>query len=432
MASLTSEHPITRWLQNTHFVWFTLYASLSAFCLYTCVYVFRKTFAVATFDGLSYFGISYKVWLVTFQVAGYALSKFIGIKVVSELKANSRARGILIMAGIAGISWLLFALTPAPYNLVFLFTNGLPLGMVWGMIFSYLEGRRMTEVLGAALSVSFIFSSGFCRSTGGYLMRDWNVSEIWMPFVASALFLAPLLGFLFLIDKLPPPSYLDEALRSKREPMDKTERRKFIITFLPGIFLFVLSYMLLTALRDFRDNFSAEVWTALGHGGNPAIYTQTETPISLAVLVIMGSIMIIKNNRVALMINHLIILGGMLLIGVSTYLFEYHNLSPLTWMTMLGLGLYLGYVPFNSIFFDRLLAAFQYVGTVGFIMYVSDSFGYLASVGVLFLKEFGFARFSWLNFLVSAGYIISIAGSILIAGSLVYFMRKFQTMNAKP
>jgi hypothetical protein len=206
--------------------------------------------------------------------------------------------------------------------------------------------------------------------------------------------------------------------------MNRNERKKFLFSFLPGIILFVLSYMLLTAFRDFRDNFSAELWESLGYTGNPAIFTQTEIPISLAVLVVMGSIMLVKNNHTALIINHLIILSGFLLVGVSTFLFQFHNLDPFTWMVLLGLGLYLGYVPFNSIFFDRLLAAFKYVGTVGFIMYVSDAFGYAASVGVLFYKEFGLPQISWLNFMISGGYWLAAMGSVLITGSLVYFLHK--------
>jgi len=220
MASSSAEHSITRWLREAHPIWFTLYASVAAFCLYTCVYAFRKTFAVATFEGITYLGVSYKGWLVITQVLGYGLSKFIGIKVISELKSHSRSVGILLMVTIAGISWLLFAIVPAPYNIVFLFTNGLPLGMVWGMVFGYLEGRRMTEVLGAALSISFIFSSGLCRSAGGYIMRDWHVSETWMPLVACFVFVGPLLIFLWLIDKVPLPSLRDEELRTKRTPMN--------------------------------------------------------------------------------------------------------------------------------------------------------------------------------------------------------------------
>ncbi len=426
--ALSNETPITRWLKQTNGFLFALYATLMAFSLYTCVYAFRKTFSVATFEGLAYLGISYKVWLVTFQLVGYAASKFVGIKIISELKASSRSAGILLMVSIAGLSWLFFAFVPAPYNIIFLFTNGFPLGLVWGMVFGYLEGRRFTEVLGAGLSVSFIFSAGFAKSVGGFIMRDWDVSEMWMPFVTSCIFSVPLLIFLYLLDKLPPPSALDEALRTKRKPMDGVERKAFLKAFLPGIILFTIAYMLLTIFRDFRDNFSAEVWKTLGYGDSPEIFTTTEIPVSIMVLVVMGSLMLIKNNKTALMINHLIIMIGMVITGVSTFLFEQHLIGPPLWMIAIGLGLYLGYVPFNSVFFDRLLAAFNYVGTVGFIMYVADSFGYLGSVGVLFFKEFGYAELSWLEFFISAGYTLSIAGTVLIAGSMGYFHWKHKQL----
>jgi len=412
---------LTKWLKQTNGFWFTLYATVMAFCLYTCVYAFRKTFSVATFEGLAYAGITYKVWLVMFQVVGYALSKFVGIKVISELKATSRAIGIVLMVFIAGISWLFFAIVPPPLNIVFLFTNGFPLGLVWGMIFGYMEGRRYTEVLGAGLSVSFIFSAGLAKSAGGFIMRDWGVSEMWMPFVTCCVFLTPLLIFLWFLDKIPPPSALDEALRTRREPMHLTGRLNFLKSFWPGIILFTLTYMLLTTFREFRDNFAAEVWESLGYGDSPEIFTATEVPVSIAVLAVMGSLMLIKNNQKAFMVNHLIIFVGMVMIGVSMFLFQEKLISPPLWMILIGTGLYLGYVPFNSIFFDRLLAAFKYVGTVGFLIYVADAFGYLGSIGVLFFKEFGYSQLSWLEFFISTGYLISVVGSLLIAGSMLYF-----------
>lgn len=429
---LSAESPITRWLKQTNSFWFALYATVMAFSLYTCVYAFRKTFSVATFEGIAYLGISYKVWLVTFQVIGYGLSKFVGIKVIAELKASSRSAGILLMVAIAGLSWLLFGIVPRPYNIIFLFTNGFPLGMVWGMVFGYLEGRRYTEVLGAGMSVSFIFSAGFAKSVGGFIMRDWGVSETWMPFVTSCVFMFPLLIFLYLIDKLPPPTAKDELLRTRRQPMDAMERKIFLRTFIPGIVLFTLSYMLMTTFRDLRDNFSAEVWKSLGQGDSPEIFTTTEIPVSFAVLIVMGSLVLIKNNNLALMVIHLIIFTGMIVIGVSTFLFQKELISATAWMTLIGLGLYLGYVPFNSVFFDRMLAAFKYVGTVGFIMYIADAFGYLGSVGVMIFKEFVAAEVSWLDFFVSSGYILSVAGSLLIAGSMLYFYlkhRKWRSQN---
>jgi hypothetical protein len=419
-----SGNAVKKNLSEASTFWFTVFAACTAFCLYTSIYAFRKTFSVATFEGLEYFGVSYKVWLVTFQVIGYAMAKFIGIKVIAELRPESRAKGILLMVVIGGISWLFFAIVPPPYNVIFLFTNGFPLGMVWGMVFQYMEGRRVTEVLGAALSVSFIFSGGLCRTVGSFVMQQWGVPEYWMPFVAACIFFIPLLVFLWLIDKLPAPTALDESLRTKRRPMDGPDRAAFVRNFLPGIVLFVLAYMLLTTFREFRENFAADVWKSLGYS-NASIYTTTETPITLAILVIIGSLMAIKNNKYALMINHVIVLAGMILIGLGTLLFQREIISAPLWMILIGTGLYLGYVPFNSVFFDRLIATFKYAGTVGFIMYVADSFGYLGSVGVLFFKEFSYAKLSWLEFFLVSGYAISIAGSLLIIGSMIYFHYKF-------
>ena len=360
------------------------------------------------------------------QVLGYMLSKFIGIKVVSELGAHARLKGILLMVSIASISWLFFATTPSPYNLIFLFFNGLPLGMVWGMVFGYLEGRKFTEVLGASLSVSFIFSAGFAKTIGGYIMIDWGTSEFWMPFVSSCLFFPPLVLFLWLLNKIPPPTAEDEALRTKRSPMAGPERMKYVLTFAPGLVLLILTYMMLTAFRDFRDNFSAEIWKSLDYD-KPGIFTYTESIVTIVVLVVIGSLMVIKNNFKAMVVNHIIVLLGMITVGLSTLAFEKEMISPPTWMILVGMGLYFGYIQFNSIFFDRLIATFKYVSTVGFLIYLADSFGYLGSVGVLLFKEFGNTQLSWLEFFMSSGYILSVAGSILISLSLIYFIVKYKS-----
>lgn len=429
MELQATEHPITSWLKRTSTFNFTLYASATAFCLYTCIFALRKTFGVATYEGISYAGLDYKGWMVISQVIGYLISKFIGIKIASELKSRYRAKGILLMVSIATVSWLFFALTPAPYNLVFLFTNGLPLGMVWSLVFSYLEGRKTTEVLGASLSVSFIFSAGFGKTVGGLVMRDWGATEFWMPFVSACLFFAPLLIFLWLISKMPAPSTEDEMLRTKRQPMTGPERLAFVKEFGVGLVLLILSYALLTAFRDFRDNFSAEIWKSLGYGDKPSIFTQTETPISITVLAAIATLMVVKNNRTALIINHLMVLAGMILVGLSTFAFQQQLISPLTWMTSVGMGLYFGYIQFNSIFFDRLLAAFKYSGTVAFLINLADSFGYLGSVSVLLYKYFGQSHVSWLNFFIGSGYALSIFGSLLMVASLFYFKSKLENSH---
>lgn len=383
---------------------------------------------MATFHDLIFLGVQYKVWLVIFQVVGYALAKIIGITVVAELKRETRAKYIVTMISLSALSWFLFGLIPAPWNLLFLFSNGLSLGMIWGIIFNYLEGRKTTEVLAIGLSISFIFSSGMAKSVGGFLMLS-GISPFWMPFVTCLLFALPLLFFLNLLNHLPPPTSEDEALRTRRHPMSGQDRRLFFFTFWPGILLFIASYILLTSFRDFRDNFASEIWTTLGYGANPEIFTTAELPSVIIVLVMAIGIMFVRGNMMAFLLNHLLIFIGFVVIGIGCWLFQTYLISPLYMMIIIGTGLYMAYVPFNSIFFDRMLAAFRYSGTVGFIMYLSDSFGYLGSIGVLFFKEFGFVKISWLNFFISSGYIISIAGSTLVLGSMLYFHKKHMSWS---
>uniref|UniRef100_UPI0030DD5ACA DUF5690 family protein n=1 Tax=uncultured Imperialibacter sp. TaxID=1672639 RepID=UPI0030DD5ACA len=343
MTSSTNNHleaKVTTWLQSTNKVVFSVFCILAAFCTSSCMYAFRKPFAVATFEDEAFWGIDYKILLITAQVLGYTLSKFIGIRVISEMKNNRRSIFILLLIVSAALALLGFALAPAPWGILFLFLNGLPLGMVWGLVFSFLEGRQTTEVLGAGLSVSFIFSSGFVKTVGKVVMLSWGVSEDWMPFVTGSLFLIPLLGFVWLLDRIPEPSPEDVAMRTKREPMSKNQRRQFLVDFGGGMFLLTLVYILLTAFRDFRDNFSAEIWQVLGYGDNAEIFTLTEIPVSIAVLVLLGLMMGIKQNYKALNANYLIIIGGFAVSGISTLLFQNHLISPPLWMILVGFGLY--------------------------------------------------------------------------------------------
>ncbi|MCG8307407.1 MAG: DUF5690 family protein [Cytophagales bacterium] len=424
-----SLHPITRWLVQTKPWIFNLYTGSIALLTYSCMYAFRKPFTAATYEGLSFLGTDLKIWFITAQVVGYALSKFFGIKVISEMKHGIRALLIIAIVGLAEVSLLFFGIVQGPLKIVFMFLNGVPLGMVWGIVFSYLEGRKTTEFLGAMLCISFIFSSGFVKSVGKWLLLSFNISEYWMPFFTGAIFILPLLGSLYLLDKVPEPSVQDKAQREKRVPMNREERWSLFKKFALPLVMLIITYMTLTAFRDFRDNFSAEMWQYLGYGDSPEIFTLTEIPIAIIVMIVMTTVMFVKNNKRALYFNHLIILAGLLSVGLSTVFFDLNLLSEVHWMILIGLGLYLGYVPFNSIFFDRFIAAFKAKANVGFLIYLADSFGYLASVFVLFYKNFGHAQMEWIDFFRFGAYLLCAVGLLLVLFSILFFRLRFKSIN---
>ena len=419
-------------LEKANPVLFTTFAGLAGFAAYFSMYAFRKPFSVAIFGSVPgwHFALDYKIALVLAQVLGYAVSKMIGVKFIAEVTPNRRAAAIVVLIFISWLALLLFAVLPAPWNVFAMFLNGLPLGLIWGLVFGFMEGRRTSEVLGAILCASFIVSSGAVKSVGKLLMDGWHISPFWMPAAAGALFF-PLLGMsVWVLSQMPAPTPQDEAARVRRAPMDSAARMRFLQRYGVGIALLVLSYVLTTAIRDFRDNFAAEIWTALGFGQAAAVFTASELPVAVLSLTVLGVIIVVRDNTKALLVIHGVVIAGLALLGLSTLAFQAGLLSPLVWMILSGAGLYMAYVPFNAMLFDRLIAASGTVGTAGFLIYVADASGYLGSCALLLWRNFGLVQLNWLQVFTASAYGTSVLGTILMGLSALYFVRK--TARIKP
>jgi hypothetical protein len=319
---------------------------------------------------------------------------------------------------------LLFALTPAPYNIIFLFINGLPLGMVWGLVFSFLEGRKITEILGLGLSISFIVSSGFVKTVGKLLMTQIGVSEFWMPFVTGIFFVIPLVVFTFMLSILPPPSQEDIALRTERTTMDSFQRKAFFKRFAPGLIALTIVYLLLTAYRDLRDNFMVDILSDLGYGDQSGVFTKTEVVVGIFVMITLAFLVLFKNNKKAMLANQGIILIGVVLPALGKWALDKGYINPEMFIIFTGAGVYMAYVPFNSILFDRLIATYKQAANAGFLIYLVDSIGYLASAGVYFTKTFYSSSISWLDFFHIGTAVLLYVCPLLIVFSMVYFYRK--------
>ncbi len=414
----------SEWLQKQHKVIFMLFCGMACFITYCSMYAFRKPFTAATYEGLTLWGVDYKMMLIIFQLFGYTISKFLGIKYVSEMPATKRILAILFLMGMAWISLFLFAITPVPYNAGFLFLNGLPLGLIWGIVFSFIEGRRQTELLGAFMASSFIVSSGLVKAVGLLLMQKAGISEEWMPFIAGLVFIPLLLTGIWMLKQIPKPDAEDVKMRSPREPMNGEQRIDFIKKFGPGIFIAVVIYIMLTIFRDLRDNFAVELWSALGYANAPAILVYAEIPVALSVLIIIASMIVIKHNRKVLHLTlYLVIFSGLLML-LMTYLFNYNLISPALWMIMLGFALYLPYIAFHTMLFERWIAHFKYRGNMGYLMYLADAGGYLGSILVLLYKNFGEKNLDWLIFFRRTAFQTGIVIILLSIMLIIYFIRK--------
>jgi hypothetical protein len=89
----------------------------------------------------------------------------------------------------------------------------------------------------------------------------------------------------------------------------------------------------------------------------------------------------------------------------------------------------MAYIPFNAIFFDRMIATFRISGNVGFLIYITDAFGYLGSVSIMLTKESMRFQIPWADFYSGSVIIFAAIGAMGTAYSMFYFNRKHSLQN---
>lgn len=412
--------PLARWLENRWFL--ALWCIAAAFGAYACMYGFRKPFTAATF-GDGPFGTQLKSWYVASQVIGYMISKFAGIKIIAEMTPGRRAGTLLLLIGGAETALLLFALVPAPYNAACLLLNGLPLGLVFGLVLGFLEGRRMTELFVAGLCASFILADGATKSVGSWLLSI-GVAEHWMPFTAGALFAAPLCGFVWMLRHIPAPNSEDVAARAAREPMSASDRGSFLRRHGSGLALILLAYLLITVLRSVRADFAPEIWQELGLQKQPSIYAQSELWVAIGVLAINGMLVLIGDNRRALLMALGLAATALAMAMVALALHRAGHLAPFAFMVALGMALYVPYVAVHTAIFERLVALTRERANIGFLMYLADAVGYMGYAGVMLGRSTLGKPQDFLGFFLPlCDWLAAIAAAALLAAAVVEFRR---------
>lgn len=363
----------------------SLWATIAAFGVYFCMYAFRKPFTAGAYLG-AVWGLSEKTVLVVAQVLGYMTAKFIGIRVIAEMPPQRRAVGIILLIAAAEAFLILFAVVPSPWHAVCFFANGFPLGLFFGLVIGYLEGRRHTEALAAGLCASFILADGVTKSLGTWIL-DSGVSERWMPCVAGVAFAPPFLFFVWMLSRIPPPTPDDVDHRSVRQPMSRADRRRILVQHGPGIASLVFVFLVITILRSMRADFGRELWLGLGEKAVPTLFTKSELCVALGILLVNGLSVLIQDNRRAFFAAVALSFGAMLLLGLSLIGLRERWLEGFAFMVLTGLGLYLPYVAMHTTLFERMIAMTRERGNIGFLIYLADSIGYLGYVVFLIAKD---------------------------------------------
>jgi Family of unknown function (DUF5690) len=368
-------------------VFWMVWAGTAAFGCYFCMYGLRKPFTSGSYTDSELWGIGFKTILVTTQVAGYMISKFIGIKIIAEMPPHRRALTILYLVLFAEAALIMFGVIPRPWNAFCLFLNGLPLGMIFGLVLGFLEGRKLTELLAAGLCLSFILADGVTKSVGTSLLK-WGVAEDWMPSYAGAIFLLPLGISVLMLAQIPPPTTHDISARSARSTMDHQSRSGFVRKYAWGLIPIVLMYLAVTIVRSIRSDFGPEILSALGMDPKSTTFATSEMLVGIGVMAVNGGAVLIFDNRRAFFISLATCGAGFVLLSLTLIGRNAALIDAFYFYVLIGLGMYLPYVAIHTTVFERMLGMTREPGTTGFLMYVADSFGYLGYVAVMLTSNY--------------------------------------------
>lgn len=407
-----------------------LWAGGAALLSYSLVYALRKPYTAASFEGLTFMGSDYKVAVTTIQILGYVIAKFFGIKIISELKKENRFRFFVGSAILAELALVGFGLLEAPYNVAAMFVNGLSLGCMWGVIFSFIEGRKVTDILASLLGVSMVFSSGVAKSFGLFVMNEMQIDQFWMPAVIGG-FALPLLVFMgYMLKRLPQPTAEDIALRNERVVLDGKGRVALFRKYAPILTLLFIGNFMLLVLRDIKEDFLVNILDMSNQSS--WLFARIDTIVTLIILGIFALFAFFRSNIRALLWLMTLVIAGCLTMTYVSFHYETLDLKPVTWLFIQSLSLYIAYLTFQTIFFDRFIACFRIKGNVGFFIALIDFIGYLGTVTLLSTKEFLNIELEWFAlFNHIAGFVGATCSILFIVASILIHRKYMQGLKLK-
>ena len=402
----------------------------ASFGAYFCMYGLRKPFTAATYPNELLFGIDIKTALVIAQLCGYMLSKFIGVRVITELPVAKRAGVLVCLVVIAELALVGLNFLPLPLKPVAMFLNGLPLGMIFGMLLSFLEGRRLTEAMAAALCGSFIVADGAAK-TVGTLVLDSGAGLYAMPMITGGLFLLPFAVFVWMLAKVPPPSTEDIHERAARPPLGSIGRVQLLRFLGLAYICVVFSYAMLTILRGFRADFMPELLKGLNVTGNALVFTKSEALIAAVVTLIAGLTSIIRTNRIAF--GTALVLGilGFACVPLSILLHRVGLVNGFVTLTMVGSGIYLPYVLIHTTVFERWIAIVRRPGSAAFLLTLADAIAYLAYVVALLIKPMVQKSGNILGLFETIGLWTSLSSIAMLIAALVLTSRQSSQISGQ-
>ena len=148
--------------------------------------------------------------------------------------------------------------------------------------------------------------------------------------------------------------------------------------------------------------------------------------VTLIILRIFAMMSLINSNYRVLQVLLAMVIGGAGTISYLAFNYDALQLPTLYWLFLQSLSLYIVYLSFQTLFFERFIACFKIKGNVGFFIATIDFIGYTGTVCVLLFKEFCSPDINWMEFYNQFSGWVGIVCSIAFIGSVIYLMQRYK------
>jgi hypothetical protein len=361
--------------------WMSIYV---AFCMMIVNFLDRILRFSVFSAPISYWnGTNTKEYLGIATSSAMCIGMFMGIYFIS--KTDEKYRKIMLLSSMIILCWLpgLTFITEIDWIIILgKFIGTLPEGIFSGIIVTYLEGRKKTDIYTGAYYLGSMLGRPASNTIGTYLSNV--VGTKWVPVSISALSFVPLLIVTLLITAIPKPSSDDKMTKCERK-INMANAKYFWWYFSFGIMGIIVTSGTIFGWRTYRDYFTIEIYSQeLGYNPQPWVYFMTDMPGVIVPLIMFIYLNKIRSNTTAFVSLTIYILVAVTIVFFICMIAVFDNANPYVFLIMTALASYM-LIPTIFPLFDRLVAISKAEISTLYLKNLSDGFNNLFATIILVL-----------------------------------------------
>ncbi len=227
----------------------------------------------------------------------------------------------------------------------------------------------------------------------------------------------------YMLKRLPQPTAEDIALRNERVTLDGKGRRALFRKYAPILSLIFVGNFMLLMLRDIKEDFLVNILDVSNQSS--WMFARIDTIVTLIILGIFTLFIFFRSNINALLWMMTLVVAGCLTMTYVSYHYETLDLKPVVWLFVESLSLYIAYLTFQTVFFDRFIACFRIKGNVGFFIAMIDFIGYMGTVALLSAKELFNIDIEWFALFNHIACAVGAVCTVLFIAVAVLIYKKY-------